>query len=439
MISTKKLFWLVLLLVVSLTHAAYADGFKIGEQSVKASGMVNAFTAQADKPSAVYYNPAGITQLNGLQFETGVSAFSSSVTFKSAGTSYWGTNGETTSADDDVILVPHVYATYKLNECWSFGFGEYTNFGLGTTWPDDWEGRYITGGVNAEVKTINLKPVIAYQPLKNLSIAVGADIQNFEVTLEHKILNVDPTNSANVGKDLHAKLNGDSWNTGLNFAVLYWITENLKLGASYQTAIEQEIEGAVDISGTHVYAPLQTSLIGSHDATAKVELPPFFTMGLAWMYEKWTVEFDVEWVGWSTYDKLEVESPTLEAVTQKKISSTKNWEDSWAYKLGAQYGLTETLDLRAGVCYDAATAPLSTLDPLVPSQDRWLMSLGAGIELSNFTIDAAYVLVLDNADEFNNNVGNYAESFGKAYLGNVTGSFDSPKVSVFCLGLTYKL
>jgi len=426
-------------MAVSLTKAVYADGFKIGEEGVKATGMANAVAAQADRPSAVYYNPAGITQLSGLQLQAGGALFTSSATFKSAGTSLWGKQGRETDADNDPIVVPHFYATYKLNDCWSIGFGEYTNFGLSMAWPDDWEGRYITGGVNAEAKTINLKPVVAYQPIKNLSVAFGTIIQNFDVTLENKLPNVNPTNPIESGADLHAKLNGDSWNAGFNFALLYDINENFKFGASYQTSIDQEIEGSVIVSGTHAYAPLQSVLVKEHDATAKVEVPAIFTMGLAWMYEKWTVEFDVEWTGWSSYDKLEVDSPSLEAVTKDEISVEKNWDDSWMYKFGAQYCLNDMFDLRAGISYDESTAPLSTLDPLVPSQDRWLLSLGAGVKLDNFTIDAAYMLVLDDVDEFNNEVGNYGEDFRNPRLGNMTGNFESAKVNIFSLGISYKL
>ena len=36
-------------------------------QGAAAAGMGNAFTAQADDPSAIHYNPAGMTQLQGVQ------------------------------------------------------------------------------------------------------------------------------------------------------------------------------------------------------------------------------------------------------------------------------------------------------------------------------------------------------------------------------------
>src|SRR5437867_12432011 len=48
-----------------------ATGFRIVDQSAPATGQASAFTAQADDASAVYYNPAGMTQLRRLQVSLG--------------------------------------------------------------------------------------------------------------------------------------------------------------------------------------------------------------------------------------------------------------------------------------------------------------------------------------------------------------------------------
>ena len=46
--------------LLGATGSAQAAGFKVNEQGAKAMAMANAFTAQADDPSALYYNPAGL-------------------------------------------------------------------------------------------------------------------------------------------------------------------------------------------------------------------------------------------------------------------------------------------------------------------------------------------------------------------------------------------
>ncbi len=47
---------------------AFSSGFFNGAQGAKAFSLGNAFVAQADDPSAIFFNPAGIVQLEGTQF-----------------------------------------------------------------------------------------------------------------------------------------------------------------------------------------------------------------------------------------------------------------------------------------------------------------------------------------------------------------------------------
>lgn len=59
------------LCLASLTGLASAQVPRIQGQGSAASAMSNAFAAQADDPSALHYNPAGMTQLQGIHFMAG--------------------------------------------------------------------------------------------------------------------------------------------------------------------------------------------------------------------------------------------------------------------------------------------------------------------------------------------------------------------------------
>ena len=50
---------------------AHGDGFRLLDQGANATAQGAAFSAQADDPSALHYNPAGMTQLPGLQVYAG--------------------------------------------------------------------------------------------------------------------------------------------------------------------------------------------------------------------------------------------------------------------------------------------------------------------------------------------------------------------------------
>ncbi len=55
----------VFLIVMLAAGTSFAAGFRLPEAGAKAMSMGFAFTAQADDPSAIYFNPAGLTQLEG--------------------------------------------------------------------------------------------------------------------------------------------------------------------------------------------------------------------------------------------------------------------------------------------------------------------------------------------------------------------------------------
>ena len=57
----------VTLLFLAAPAASFAAGFSVFEAGAKALGMGGAFVAQADDPSAIFFNPAGIASLENTQ------------------------------------------------------------------------------------------------------------------------------------------------------------------------------------------------------------------------------------------------------------------------------------------------------------------------------------------------------------------------------------
>ena len=86
---------------------------RIQGQGAAASAMSNAFAAQADDPSALHYNPAGMTQLRGLQLMAGALIAGGSTDFTSP-------TGVTASGDrNGTVAWPppsHMYITANLKD-----------------------------------------------------------------------------------------------------------------------------------------------------------------------------------------------------------------------------------------------------------------------------------------------------------------------------------
>jgi long-chain fatty acid transport protein len=124
-----------------LAGLTFANGFDIYEQSARAVGMAGALTAQADDPSAIFFNPAGITQLDGTQVSLGACMIMPTMQFQSNGNAVMGSySGETSKIKDHTWVIPNAYVTHKINDIVSVGIGSFSHFGLGVEWGDYWGG-----------------------------------------------------------------------------------------------------------------------------------------------------------------------------------------------------------------------------------------------------------------------------------------------------------
>ena len=90
------------LLAMVLPKDVDAVGFRLPNQDPEAIARGNAFTATADNPSAIYYNPAGITQLKGENLSVGLYLISASTEFTSS-------SGAKAETDASFQPVPQLY------------------------------------------------------------------------------------------------------------------------------------------------------------------------------------------------------------------------------------------------------------------------------------------------------------------------------------------
>ena len=112
-----------------LPSGAMAAGYYLPNQDAFATARGNAFVATADSAAAVYYNPAGMTQLENPQMQAGVYAIVLG--------NETNAGGPTTEAKNELQAAPHIYYARPYNDRLSYGFGMNSPFGLGTDWGRD--------------------------------------------------------------------------------------------------------------------------------------------------------------------------------------------------------------------------------------------------------------------------------------------------------------
>ncbi len=381
----KKLMVGIFVLLVSVS-LVFADGFSIYEHGAKSMALCGAFTAQADDATAVFFNPAGITQLSGWNFAV-------SGTYIIPKASFTGPLSVDPNLYQEVkswnFFVPSLYATYAITENLSAGFGFFVPFGLGTDWGEEWVGKSLA--TKSEVQTYFFNPNIAYRITEGLSVAAGFDYVMANITLNRQALFTPRFGWGSV------ELTGDASSFGYNLALHYQINEMLSLGASFRSNVKLDIDGTAKFdfpSTSQITAAEYATLFPESKGKAEINLPTFLIVGAALKpFDALTVEADWFRIGWTSYDELAVDFDT-ETAAVKDESTPKKWHNGYSVRLGAEYRWNEKIAIRMGVDRDLDPAPDKYVDPSLPGGDRWLFSIGAGYKVNeNLTVDAGYMFL----------------------------------------------
>ena len=358
---------------------------RIQGQGAAASAMGNAFAAQADDPSALHYNPAGMTQLQGLQFMAGALIAGGSTDFTSP-------TGVTAKGDrNGTVAWPppaHTYITANLKDLGltalgdlSAGIGLTVPFGSLTRWPND--GPFRTATTFNTLPLLDIKPTLAYKATENLSLGLGADIYTFSGLFGEGHAERQSIWPGGLGIPAGSKveLSGKDTAAGFNASLLYTALRNAdgkplaNIGIVYRSQATLHLSGALLANGAKV-----------SDARATLVLPQIITGAIAiWPVRtserEWKLEMDVDYVGWKSVRNLDV---TLgNGVT---IAQPQNWRSTYAVMLGTEYKwlALESLPnwevaLRAGYTNQQNQMPDLTFDPGIPSADLHIVGGGIGL------------------------------------------------------------
>lgn len=383
----KKLSMIVLTITFSASMA-FASGFSIYEQGAKATAMGGAFIAQANDVTGVFYNPAGITSLSGVNFGLGTTIIMPSFSFEGP----VGPFSDDTDAEEGVFTPVTFYATYQINEELSAGFSFYTLYGLGSEWPGDWVGRELA--TTSEIQTFFLNPVVAYKVMDGLSLAVGFSVAIGNVSLEQSNLLGPNTYS-------ESKLDGSATGYGFNLGAQYKLNDQLTLGAVYRSNMLLEFE-----DGDVTFNPQVPGVLTNTKGSSEIELPTLMGVGVSYQFtEHLVAEFDWMQLGWSSYDELTIKydsplGPPGGQFTERTVE--RNYEDSFSLRFGLEYVLNEDWAIRAGYLRDNKAVPDENVEPSLPEGDRNLYSLGVGYTMDNLTIDAFFMLLIQEDRKITN-------------------------------------
>src|ERR1700693_1822540 len=140
---------------VVATPQAFALGFDNPDQDARATAQGEAFVAQADDASAIYYNPAGLTQLSGTEITSGLE-----LTFPNSRLKGGGSGAEMNT----MSTIPQLFAATDFGLKQSpgrFGLGFTIPFGNASDYSKTGPFRYLV--TSASLVVYDIQPTVAYK------------------------------------------------------------------------------------------------------------------------------------------------------------------------------------------------------------------------------------------------------------------------------------
>ncbi|MBN1546498.1 MAG: TonB-dependent receptor [Syntrophaceae bacterium] len=391
---------LAVLVMIMPAWAGNVDTFGIG---AKATALGGAFSAYADDPFAIYYNPAGLTQIERPMLSLGANVIKPVIRvhdYQVTGMGPYDQGPVDIYDQSRMLVVPHLGFSMPIGKGFSAGIAAYVPFGLDIQWDKDissGSGFASNPGAYNSYRSWYIRevvtPTVAYKFNDYFAVGVGISLGKTRCGVERLLF---PLNYK-----IEADLD-DDFNWSFNVGLMFKPVKSLAIGITYRGETDTELDGTFEVRG-----------LQKVDAETEVDSPEQIQAGIRYMpNDRFSVEVDVTWTHWSVIDDYTVkfDQPIL------GISSEyfpRDWDDTYQFRLGAEWKVNPTIALRGSYSYDPTPIPDDTLDLQWPDADKHTFALGCGLTFGNLSIDGTvqYIYIEDKQIKINGESENLNNSY----------------------------
>jgi long-chain fatty acid transport protein len=346
-----------------LPRALLANGFYVPVQAPEATGRGNAWLATADSSAAVYYNAAGLTQLQAPDVSIGAYSVRLGIDAETASGDY--------SNNASWSLLPQIYAAVPINERLVAGFGINTPFGLSTDWGASTP--FSPLAIETELNYVTGWAVAGYKVTDEISIGGGFGLHYADAKFVKT--------AAFLGD--FSRFEGSSEALSWTLSARWQPSEQHAFGVVYRSKADFNLNGDADAIGG----------VAGEDADLDFITPA--TLGAGYVYrpcQEWELEANIEWVNWDE----------LNTLTMSKASGNVgipfNWNSNFIYSVGATRFFDGGWNVSAGYNYIENSQPDATFNPGISDADRHWLNVGCGREWESFKFNLAYQYAFSDRD-----------------------------------------
>lgn len=349
-----RLAQLVALAACMASVGALASGFGLYEASVPTYALGGAVLGRAVDASANFHNPATLTDLTNVTVTAGVLTEHPRARMK--------VNGDSSTAmDPGCFWLPHLHAAVPLPFDFSLGLGVMPEYGLGSSYDDNWD--LANNSLETTVMSFTVNPNVAYKITDDWSIGAGPRFLFFDFEQYSR-----PMTAA--GR-FDNRLWGDNrmGDIGWQIGTSYRLFSNFAVGAVYKSSTIVNVEGKTDNEAANPMAQKHADAASGH-AETELELPQSVTGGF-----NWDITDDVHLGGmlaWTQWSSLGVLNFDLAGI-QKNI--LLRWDDTYRVGLAPSWDFAEDWSLLGSYVFetDCCGDQESTM---LPAAERHMVTLG---------------------------------------------------------------
>lgn len=385
---------------------AVASGYRIPEQSLDSTAKAGANIASADSVDASYYNPAAMSRLPDTWQVEGAATYLHLTAKDYVDSRSPALSGE---SEQENFLIPTFFVVSPDYNNFRFGFSVTAPYGLQQRWSDPYPKTFAE---KFSLTVFDINPTVSYKLNDMFSIAGGVRLLYNEATVM--------SNGADMGIPAGRYVKGDTTEWGYNLALDVKPHENLVFAVTYRSNVDLDFEGDVlpTVNGTPVVYT---------NGEVSVPAPAVLAFSAAYTCDKWTFDLTVDQTYWSEYEELDFnyDVPLPPPLAMFDIPIPKNWDDTFAVRLGVEYKYNPKLTLMGGIAWDENPIPEESLGFELADSDAWLYSIGARYMFTE-QLEAGVSLLYDYKEE------------REVVNETINGEFTNATAFLLSFGLTYR-
>jgi long-chain fatty acid transport protein len=397
-----------------------AGGLSLYEVATSDVGLASAgWAARAQDPATLLKNPAGMSWLQGNQFQGGAQLLQAGVAFSpSVGTTVDGNSGGNPIG---VLPALSMFYVHGLGEDVKVGLGVFSNFGLGMSYDSGWAGRYYAQ--NNTLLGFTLMPALGYRINEQWSIGVAANVMvgylNYSAAINNNAIAI--TNRP----DGDMAMNDTTVGAGGNVGVLYEPKQGTRLGITYYSQVKLNFAATPAFTGLSnpVLSALQANGHLNKELDLGVTVPQSVMVSSYHEFtDRWALMLDFGWQNWKQFGKVEIGL----AGSPASLSTTTDldYQDTYHVALGSRYRINQDWLLNTGFAWDSSMIKNQNYTVSLPVGQTYRFGLGAEWQASpKLNVAFSYELTYGGDLPVNQNRGPLA--------GALVGEFPGTYINFF--------